>query len=372
MFDRATLKERGKVAYKKNYWMAVLVALILTWAAGSSGSVNTSFRNIGNNSSSTSYNSYSYDDDDYDFDFDDFDDHGDNASDEMLFGMLGAITGIVIVVALIIWAFALAFTIFIRNPLAVGCKRWFTLNSFDNPRINEVGFAFKKGQYMSIVKVMFMKNLFIFLWSLLFIIPGIIKSYEYYMVDYILTEDPTIDYKDALEMSRRMMDGNKWATFVLELSFIGWILLSILTCGILSIFMVNPYMYATESELFLELRTRYFGPDKPYFTPNFAGGYGNAGYNAGGYQASYAPQQPYTPQQAYTPQAQDPYAQTQTPADPYAQQPQTPADPYAQQPQTPADPYAQQPQDPNPYYGQEPADPYGQQPNNNNDTPYGI
>ncbi len=362
MFDRATLKERGKVAYKKNYWMAVLVALILTWAAGSGGSVNTnSFRNIGNNSSSSSYNSYSYDDDDYDFDFDDLDDHGDNASDEMLFGMLGAITGIVIVVALIIWAFALAFSIFIRNPIAVGCKRWFTLNSFDNPRFNEVGFAFKKGQYMSIVKVMFMKDLFIFLWSLLFIIPGIIKAYEYYMVDYILTEDPTIDYKDALEMSKRMMDGNKWATFVLELSFIGWILLSILTCGILSIFMVNPYMYATESELFLELRTRYFGPDKPYFTPNFAGGYGNAGYNAGGYQASYAPQQPYTPQQAYTPQAQDPYAQTQTPADPYAQQPQTPADPYAQQPQ-----------DPNPYYGQEPADPYGQQPNNNNDTPYGI
>ena len=366
MFDRATLKERGKVAYKKNYWMAVLVALILTWAAGS-GSVNTSsFRNIGNSSSSSSYNSYSYDDDDDDYDLDDFDfdDHGDNGSDAVLFGMLGALTGVIIVVALFIWALALAFSIFIKNPLKVGAKRWFTLNSFDNPKINEVGFAFKKGQYMSVVKVEFMKDLFIFLWSLLFIIPGIIKSYEYYMVDYILTEDPTIDYKDALEMSKRMMDGNKWATFVLELSFIGWILLSVLTCGILSIFMVNPYMYATESELFLELRNRYFGPDKPYFTPNFAGGYGNAGYNAGGYnqaqsygdpytQASYAPQQPYNPNN------QDPYAQPQAPADPYAQ------------PQTPADPYAQ-PQEPNPYYGQEPADPYGQQPNDDNNTPYGI
>ena len=151
MFDRATLKERGKVAYKKNYWMAVLVALILTWAAGS-GSVNTSsFRNIGNSSSSSSYNSYSYDDE---FDLDDFDDHGDNGSDAVLFGMLGALTGVIIVVALFIWALALAFSIFIKNPLKVGAKRWFTLNSFDNPKINEVGCAFKKGQYMSVVKVL--------------------------------------------------------------------------------------------------------------------------------------------------------------------------------------------------------------------------
>ena len=73
---------------------------------------------------------------------------------------------------------------------------------------------------------MFLKGLFQGLWSLLFVIPGIIKSYEYRMIPYILSENPNISRKRAFEISKQMMKGNKWDTFVLDLSFIGWQILS--------------------------------------------------------------------------------------------------------------------------------------------------
>ena len=100
---------------------------------------------------------------------------------------------------------------------------------------------------------MFMMNLKIFLWSLLFIIPGIIKAYEYRMVPYILAEHPEMSYSEVLEASSRMMDGQKMNAFILDLSFIGWEILSSITAGIVGIFWVNPYYYSTDAELYLEL-----------------------------------------------------------------------------------------------------------------------
>ncbi len=94
---------------------------------------------------------------------------------------------------------------------------------------------------MNVVLVMFLKNLFTSLWTLLFVIPGIVKHYEYLMIPYILAENPGMDRKEAFQISKRMMDGQKMETFILDLSFIGWILLSAITCGIVGIFYVNPY-----------------------------------------------------------------------------------------------------------------------------------
>ena len=79
---------------------------------------------------------------------------------------------------------------------------------------------------MNVVLVMFLKNLFTSLWTLLFVIPGIVKHYEYLMIPYILAENPGMDRKEAFQISKRMMDGQKMETFILDLSFIGWILLS--------------------------------------------------------------------------------------------------------------------------------------------------
>ena len=349
MLDRGYLKSRGSAAYKRNYWLCVVVAFILAWAAGTSGGSggSSSFRNFGNKSSyNSSYNSDSYyesfNDDDFDLNEIIEDTHGDNPYNSSEFKQFLAIFGgIFLVVFIVVFIFALALSIFVKNPLAVGCKRFFVVNSFENAKFNEVGFGFKKGQYMSIVKVEFMKNLFLFLWSLpalaslilgcvlaittetigllflfMFIYLGLLflplyKQYEYYMVDYILSEDPTIGYKDAIQQSKNMMNGYKWATFVLELSFIGWIILGVFTCGLLNIFMVSPYMYATNAELFLELRSKHFGPNvQPYYIPATVGGYG-------GYPQQGNPQQGYGQQPAGQQGYDNQYYMPSYPSTPY-------------------------------------------------------
>ena len=83
---------------------------------------------------------------------------------------------------------------------------------------------------------------------------GIIKSYEYRLVPYIVSENPMINYKDALAESKKLMKGNKWKTFVLDLSFILWDLASLCTCGLAGLFYVNPYKSATDAALYEALK----------------------------------------------------------------------------------------------------------------------
>ena len=96
-------------------------------------------------------------------------------------------------------------------------------------------FAFKNG-YGNILKTMFITRLFLLLWYCLCIVPGIIKSYSYMLVPYILADNPNMDTMEAIDLSKKMMDGHKAEAFVLGLSFIGWIFLSYFTCGILLYF----------------------------------------------------------------------------------------------------------------------------------------
>ena len=106
---------------------------------------------------------------------------------------------------------------------------------------------------------MFLRSLYIFLWSLLFIIPGIIKAYEYLMMPYILAENPEMETKEVFARSKEMMTGEKWRAFVLDLSFIGWKILGILTCCVLSVFFVSPYYYSTLAELYAVLKQKTDG-----------------------------------------------------------------------------------------------------------------
>lgn len=94
-----------------------------------------------------------------------------------------------------------------------------------------------------------LRTLFVFLWSLLLIIPGIVKAYAYAMVPYIIADNPEIGGKEALDLSQRMMQGHKMELFVLHLSFILWWLLVIVTFGI-GILYVGPYMKATETRFY--------------------------------------------------------------------------------------------------------------------------
>jgi uncharacterized membrane protein len=96
--------------------------------------------------------------------------------------------------------------------------------------------------------------LFIFLWALLFWIPGIVKAMSYFMTPYILAECPKVNAKDALKLSMRMTQGYKGKIFVLYLSFIGWMFLSAITCGIVFILYAGPYMYTSYAGMYEELK----------------------------------------------------------------------------------------------------------------------
>lgn len=96
-------------------------------------------------------------------------------------------------------------------------------------------------------------SVYTFLWALLFWIPGIVKSFSYAMTFYIMNDNPEMGANEAITRSREMMDGHKWQLFCLRFSFIGWILLSVLTFGVLMIF-VAPYMQAAEAEFYENLK----------------------------------------------------------------------------------------------------------------------
>ena len=230
MWTRAELKENAKKYFKFNYWKMVLVAFIMTLVGGGGYSVNTSVtRQV-------------------------------NSDDYRYMSSASALTVILSIwaIMLVAWVIISVLAIFLLYPLQVGAQRFFVVSHYQQAELGELGYAFSNS-YMNVVKTMFLRQLYIFLWSLLFVIPGIIKAYEYHMVSYILAENPGIDSKEAFALSKQMMDGNKWKTFVLGLSFYGWMILSLFTCGILAIFYVNPYMQMTLAELYVALKEITFG-----------------------------------------------------------------------------------------------------------------
>lgn len=93
------------------------------------------------------------------------------------------------------------------------------------------------------------------LWSLLFVIPGIIKGISYSMTFFIMNDDPNIDSNEARKVSMKIMDGHKWEYFCLCFSFIGWVLLCGLTLGILT-FWITPYMNASFAEFYNNIKPK--------------------------------------------------------------------------------------------------------------------
>ena len=100
----------------------------------------------------------------------------------------------------------------------------------------------------------FLSQLFVALWSLLFLIPGIVKSYAYSMAYYVKLDHPDYGWKACIDESRRLMNGHKWEKFVLDLSFLGWILVGALCLGVGTLW-VTPYMAATEVQFYEYVRS---------------------------------------------------------------------------------------------------------------------
>jgi len=164
---------------------------------------------------------------------------------------------------------SIAAAVFVSNVVAVGLNRFF-MESREHTASLSVLFSGFRVNYGNVVKTQLLTNLSIFLWSLLFVIPGIIKAYQYCMVPDILAENPHMDPARAKELSRWMTDGEKMDIFVLELSFIGWSLLCVLTCGLGYLFLA-PYIQATYAELYEALREKAlaYGAAHPAELPGF-------------------------------------------------------------------------------------------------------
>lgn len=151
---------------------------------------------------------------------------------------------------------SLARAVFLDGPLGSGSCRYFMRARDKQASIPELFFPFQNN-YLNYAKVLFFQVLYVTLWSFLFVIPGIIKAYEYYMIPYILSENPNMDKQRAFELSRAMTDGEKGKIFLMDLSFLGWYLLGALTCGI-GLFFVLPYVEASRAELYAAMRDKAF------------------------------------------------------------------------------------------------------------------
>ena len=160
---------------------------------------------------------------------------------------------------------AFLYTILFADPLIVAGRKYFLKARQDeNTKMGVMKEIFKRGNWSNVATTMFLRNVYNFLWYLT-IIGGVIKTYEYRMIPYILAENPKIERKQAFKLSKQMMKGNKWRTFLLDMSFFFWSLLSVLTFGLLNIFYVNPYRTATVTELYVTLRKKAKEEKYEYF-----------------------------------------------------------------------------------------------------------
>lgn len=276
MWTRARIKQEAKNSLRRfGYWMPLLITFITGLLCGNTGASATS-------SGVRTTTEYTYE-------------FGTELSPaafgaflEEFFGEIGAAienfftnpliamtTAFVIVMFFVVGLVAaFGWSAFVSGPIIVGKNRFFMEHRAFGSKFERLFYAFHSGRYLNIVKTMFWHSLKIFLWSLLFIIPGIIKSYEYYMVPYILAENPEISTERAFELSKLMTKGEKWKIFVLELSFLGWIFLGMLLCCGAGVVFLQPYYEATFAELYQVMREKAHGlgfadyNDLPGFFPD--------------------------------------------------------------------------------------------------------
>ena len=160
-------------------------------------------------------------------------------------------TDIFIVLVAILY---LAITVFLKDSYKVAYRRIFLEGyNYNHVKTSRFLFLFRVKRFLKASFAIFLTSLFEILWNLT-IVGGIIKYYSYYLVPYIVAENPDIKALDAINLSRKMMDGHKWECFKLELSFFGWEVLGAFTFGLTQIFFSNPYQECTYVNYYVYLR----------------------------------------------------------------------------------------------------------------------
>ena len=225
MWNRQQVKEQAKQIMKRNYWKMFVVTLIASTLTGEKTTIIERVQDFASNNISYDTSPIFY-----------------SSNFQYIFYSFISIASIL----------GILYTIFIGNVIVVGKNRYFIKNHVENPELGEIFSGFK-GNYLNVVKIMFLMDLKTLLWLFLFIVPGIIKAYEYSMIPYLLAENPNLSADEAFSLSKQMTTGQKADLFVLDLSFIGWIILGLICCGI-GILFVLPYPQAARAEVYLILR----------------------------------------------------------------------------------------------------------------------
>lgn len=291
MFDRKSIKEYARFRLKSAHWLVVAVVLIASLLGGVAADVGTATVNL-NIGGSTDFNTdlgdiFSPDEADPDV-WDDaepeadpnvWEDGGIQADPDLWEGdatdnlpqnwdewkewfrrpslSIGRTGWVFVILFLVIFTIVMVIvcgiTIFLGNIVTVGIRGWLLRYwRGETPSILALFDSFRL--YKPALKAMLWRDIVTFLWGLLFIIPGIIKSFAYSMVPYIIYENPNLSAGEALRLSHKLTKGAKGELFVLGLSFIGWNLLSAMTFGLLGVLFVNPYAGVTYAGVYEQLK----------------------------------------------------------------------------------------------------------------------
>lgn len=246
MWTSSLLKQNAKSALSGTYWPAFALCLLLTFVGVGSYSISASYyfeEGLGRLDTMM---------------------HGQVWTGEAQQGFVGqdlsgipfVVWTIVAAILFVVLVIVVLWSAFITAPLTVGRNRFFMENRQSPAPLRTATTVFRT-PYLNVVKVSFLVGLKTLLGYFLFLIPGIYWTYCYLMVPYLLAENPYMSTGRAMQLSREMMYGEKWHTFVLGLTFIGWALLGILTMGIGLLFL-EPYYQATMAELYAALRSKAF------------------------------------------------------------------------------------------------------------------
>lgn len=218
---RQTIKQNAKEALRFRYWPIIGVELIagalMGGASGFSGGVggnSANFKEAAN----------------------------DPETAKIFAGILAVIVGVALIASLV----GLLYTFLFGNVIKVGISG-IRLKAYHKESFRIVDLFSGLKSYKKNIGTMALQTLFITLGFMCFFVPGIIVALGLYEVPYMLADDPNISGMEAIRRSWENMKGHKGELFVLHLSFIGWILLTILTCGILAVFYTGPYMALSEA-----------------------------------------------------------------------------------------------------------------------------
>lgn len=260
MWIRAELKERAKSVLRKYYWVAFAVTLVAAIAGAtfpygvSKLGSGTGFRFDAADFRAHAFQPWYWNG----YDWNGFNWHGINWNSQEITGVILAIligASVVSVIALVALAIRYAWRIFVSGPIEAGMDRYFLEARQDRSDFLNLFHSFRNNRYINVVKAIAWRELFLFLWYLLFIIPGWIKGYSYSMIPYLMADNPMMDYRRAMKLSMAMTHGHKWDIFVLDLSFLGWWILGMLCCCV-GVFFLNPYVYAARAEMYVTLRQK--------------------------------------------------------------------------------------------------------------------